>query len=80
DPWITPAEASGFVTTPGYADTRAWIDRLVAASPLLTIETFGKSPQGRDLYAVRARKSAAGKPVVLVQAGIHAGEIEGKDA
>ncbi|KQN91953.1 carboxypeptidase [Sphingomonas sp. Leaf67] len=80
DPWITPAEASAFATTPSYAETRIWLDRLVAASPLLTIETFGKSPQGRDLYAVRAHKGAAGKPVVLVQAGIHAGEIEGKDA
>lgn len=80
DPWITPAEASDFVTTPDYAATRAWIDRLVAASPLLTIEIFGKSPQGRELYAVRAHKGDAGKPVVLVQAGIHAGEIEGKDA
>lgn len=80
DPWITPAEASGFVTTPDYAATRAWIDKLVAVSPLLTIETFGRSPQGRDLYAVRAHKGTAPKPVVLVQAGIHAGEIEGKDA
>ncbi|KZE15874.1 M14 family metallopeptidase [Sphingomonas hankookensis] len=85
DPWITPAEASGFVTTPDYAATRAWIDKLVAASPLLSIETFGKSPQGRDLYAVRAHKPVVGgpatpKPVVLVQAGIHSGEIEGKDA
>ncbi len=80
DPWITPAEASEFVTTPDYAATRAWIDRLVAASPLLSIETFGKSPEGRDLYAVRAHKGTTPKPVVLVQAGIHAGEIEGKDA
>ncbi|MGT2513307.1 M14 family zinc carboxypeptidase [Sphingomonas panni] len=44
------------------------------------METFGKSPQGRDLYAVRAHKGTARKPVVLVQAGIHSGEIEGKDA
>ncbi|PXA88757.1 carboxypeptidase, partial [Nostoc sp. 3335mG] len=80
DPWITPAEASGFVSTPSYAETRAWIDRLVAATPLLTIETFGKSPQGRDLYAVRAHKGGTPKPVVLVQAGIHSGEIDGKDA
>ncbi len=81
DLWITPAEQARFVTTPDYAATRAWIDRLVAASPLLSIETFGKSAQGRDLYYVRAHKGGAvRKPVVLVQAGIHAGEIEGKDA
>jgi murein tripeptide amidase MpaA len=81
DPWITPAEARGFEATPSYAETRAYIDRLVAASPLLSIETFGRTPQGRELYAVRAAKPGGRrKPVVLAQAGIHAGEIDGKDA
>ena len=81
DPWITPAEAANFDTTPSYAATRAWLDRLVAASPLLRIETFGRTPQGRDLYAVVAAKPGPSrKPVVLAQAGIHSGEIDGKDA
>jgi murein tripeptide amidase MpaA len=80
DPWITPAEAANFETTPSYAETRAWLDRLVAASPLLRIEVFGRTPQGRDLYAVVASKPGPRKPVVLVQAGIHSGEIDGKDA
>ena len=81
DPWATPAEARGFEETPSYAATRAWLDRLVAASPLLSIESFGLSAQGRELYAVRAAKPASGpKPVLLVQAGIHSGEIDGKDA
>ena len=35
--------------------------------------------EGRELYAVVASKNPA-NPVVLVQAGIHAGEIDGKDA
>jgi len=81
DPWITPAEARGFDETPSYAATRAWLDRLDAASPLVSIESFGRSAQGRELYAVRAAKPGAGpKPVLLVQAGIHSGEIDGKDA
>ena len=81
DPWITPAEAKGFDQTPSYAETRAWIERLVAASPLLSIETFGRTAQGRELYAVRAAKpGTARKPILFVQAGIHAGEIDGKDA
>ena len=79
DPWITPAEASDFVDTPDYAATRAWLEKLVAASPLLRIGSFGTSPEGRDLYFVRASKGP-GKPVVLAQGGIHAGEIDGKDA
>lgn len=80
DPWITPAERSGFAETPSYAETRAWLDRLVAASPLLTLESFGTTPEGRDLYYVRASKGGGNKPVVLIQAGIHSGEIDGKDA
>ena len=81
DPWITPAEASGFETTPTYAETRAYIDRLVGASHLLRIESFGRTPQGRELYAVVAsRGDGRRRPVLLAQAGIHAGEIDGKDA
>ncbi len=81
DPWITPSEASGFDTTPSYAETRAWIDRLIAASPLISIVPFGRTAQGRELYAVRASKpGGAPKPVLLAQAGIHSGEIDGKDA
>jgi hypothetical protein len=78
-PWVTPAERAKFVDTPDYAATRAWLDRLVAASPLLKIERFGTTAQGRDLYYVRASKGGD-KPVLLIQAGIHAGEIDGKDA
>lgn len=80
DPWITPSEAANFETTPSYAETRQWLERLVAASRLLRIESFGRTPQGRDLYAVVASKPGRNKPVVLVQAGIHSGEIDGKDA
>lgn len=77
--WITPAEAANFDRTPDYAATRAFAEKLVAASPLLKLEVFGRSPEGRDLFFIRASKGP-GKPVVLAQAGIHAGEIDGKDA
>lgn len=80
DPWITPAEAHGFNQTPSYAETRAWLERLVAASPLLHLEVFGHTAQGRELYAIRASKPGGPKPVLLAQAGIHSGEIDGKDA
>jgi len=81
DPWVTPSESNNFATTPTYAQTRAYIDRLVAASPLLSIEVFGRSAQGRELYAVRAAKPGPrAKPVLLAQGGIHSGEIDGKDA
>lgn len=74
------AEQAGFATTPRYAEVEAWLRRLDAASPLISLETFGRTGEGRDMVLVRASKGGAGKPVVLVQAGIHAGEIDGKDA
>ncbi|MEO7634660.1 MAG: M14 family metallopeptidase [Sphingomicrobium sp.] len=81
DPWITPTEARGFDQTPSYAETRAWLAQLVAASPLLRLEVFGRTAQGRELYAIRAAKPGRSpKPVLLAQAGIHSGEIDGKDA
>lgn len=80
-PWITPAEASGFVDSPSHADTLAFVRRLAAASPILKVETFGTSPQGREMIVVLARKPGTGrKPLVLVEAGIHPGEIDGGDA
>lgn len=80
DPWITPAEAAGFRTTPRYDEVRGWLEKLAKASPLIRVESFGKTGEGRDLLMVRASKGGSGKPVVLVQAGIHSGEIDGKDA
>lgn len=84
DPWITPAEAARFKTTPRYAEVKAWLERLAAGSPLITVETFGHTTEGRDMILVRASKGRGAqdvaKPVVLVQGGIHAGEIDGKDA
>jgi len=80
DPWITPAEASGFATTPRDVEVKAWLARLAAASPLVTVQPFGRTTEGRELIYVRASKGGKDRPVVLVQAGIHAGEIDGKDA
>lgn len=86
----TPAEAAHFRTTPDYADTRAYLERLAAAAPdRIRLTRFGVSPEGRDLMLVVATSGgeftpaaarASGKEIVFVQAGIHAGEIEGKDA
>jgi len=88
--WTTPAEAAQFRTTPSYADTLTYLERLQKAAPgMIKLQTFGTTPEGRPMTVViasgdgtfdpaAARK--AGKPVVWVQAGIHPGEIEGKDA
>lgn len=89
DPWITPSEVSGLKSTPTYDQTFAYLRRLVAAAPQLRMVSLGKSPEGRDIWLVIASKERAftpealrrgGKPTVFAQAGIHAGEIDGKDA
>jgi murein tripeptide amidase MpaA len=88
-PWVTPAEAGRFESTPRYDETVAWLRRLAAAAPELAMVSLGRSPEGRDLWMVvgsadRARTPealrASGRPTLFVQAGIHAGEIDGKDA
>lgn len=84
DPWITPSEKTGLTATPDYEATLAFLRRMDAQSKLIRIETFGTTPQGREMAAVILTKDGAklqdSKPVFLVQAGIHSGEIDGKDA
>ncbi|MEM6455127.1 MAG: M14 family metallopeptidase, partial [Acidobacteriota bacterium] len=90
DPWRTVAEASDFARTPSYDDTVAYLRRLVDAAPDLHLLPFGESGAGRTLWLVVAARgletptpaalARLDRPVVLAQAGIHAGEIDGKDA
>lgn len=84
DPWITPSEKTDLTATPDYEETLAFLQRMDAQSKLMRIETFGTTPQGRQMAAVILTKDGAklqeAKPVFLVQAGIHSGEIDGKDA
>ncbi len=90
DPWITPAEKTDFRLTPSYDETMAWLRKLAAAAPQhLKMISLGKSPEGRDIWMIVAAHDNEstpdalrnnGKPIVLAQAGIHSGEIDGKDA
>jgi len=89
-PPLTPYEQSNRQETPRYQETIDWLSELAETSDLLSLSSFGTSPQGRDLPLVIADKegrfSAADhnkredRVVVLVQACIHAGESCGKDA
>ena len=85
----TRAEITNYEETSTYADVTRVIDGLVATSPLVHTESFGKTEEGRDLPLIvisdpkvttpaAARK--LGRPLVFVQANIHAGEVEGKEA
>ncbi|MEO8277592.1 MAG: M14 family metallopeptidase [Thermoanaerobaculia bacterium] len=86
---LTPAEAANFAATPDYDATIAFLRRLEGALPQMKLEFYGTSAAGRPmpvvvLSAERAFTSQAArklaKPIVLIQNGIHAGEIDGKDA
>ncbi|MGE5236011.1 MAG: M14 family zinc carboxypeptidase [Acidobacteriota bacterium] len=89
DAWLTPAERSGYAATPDLAATVAFLRKVETAAPFIRVTSFGTSPAGRDMPLVIVSKERAftpasagalGKPVVLIQSGIHAGEIDGKDA
>ena len=89
DIWCTPSEKSGFNETPDYQTTINWLTKLCSSVPFLKMVSIGKSPEGRDIQMVVASLEmnpgssvikSSKKPCLLVQAGIHSGEIDGKDA
>jgi len=82
-------EKTQFTRTASHSEVMQFLDTLSRLSPLLHREIMGKSPAGKDIPLVAlanpriygpeaARKS--GKPVIYVQANIHGGEVEGKEA
>jgi len=86
---VTDFERSGGKQSPDYAAVDAYLERLDAASPWVRVESFGKSPEGRKMHVVIVNSRGQFTPenahaddnvVVLVQAGIHSGEIDGLDA
>ena len=85
----TRAEISNYEETSTYDDVTRVIGGLVSTSPLVHTESFGKTEEGRDLplmvisdpkVATPAAARKLGRPLVFVQANIHAGEVEGKEA
>lgn len=86
----TRAEATAFEETSLHQHVMEFIYCLEGlGDPRLYVTRFGVSPQGRELpllvlsgAGVRTPAEARtwGRPVVLVISGIHAGEVEGKEA
>lgn len=89
-PLTTLAEESGWTRTGRYQE----VERLCAEFPKrypgkVKCERFGTTPLGRPMLSLVAsadgtftpeRLRAKKRPVVFLQGGIHAGEIDGKDA
>lgn len=85
----TRAERSGFTETSTYADVVQFLGALQDCGSPMSLEWIGKSTEGRGIplaiiswppVATPLEAKRTGRPVVYVQANIHAGEVEGKEA
>ena len=86
----TVAERSGFQRTGRYDEVAQLCGAFQKAYPkAVRCFEFGRTPEGRPMLALAVSRSGAldaaeakrrKVPVLLVQGGIHAGEIDGKDA
>jgi hypothetical protein len=86
----TIAERSGFQRTGRYEEVPALCQAFARQWPeAVRWESFGTTPEGRPMVAMVVSTSGVlqpqavrlgGLPVLLMQGGIHAGEIDGKDA
>jgi hypothetical protein len=85
----TTAERTGYAATSTHAEVGAFLDSLELAGAPLAVSELGTTALGKPIYVViasdpavtaPAEAAAAGKLVVYLQANIHAGEVEGKEA
>lgn len=86
---LTIAEKSKFTRTSLYSEVMDFISALQQQSPYIRVETIAVSTEGREIPLMILGKPAPSSPlellydkrkVVYIQANIHAGEVEGKEA
>lgn len=85
----TTAERTNYQQTSTAADVGVFLDSLQLAGAPIAVGQMGLSTLGKPVYLViasdppvtsAAEAAASGKTVVYLQANIHAGEVEGKEA
>ncbi|MGO9262450.1 MAG: M14 family zinc carboxypeptidase [Bryobacteraceae bacterium] len=85
---LTTGEKSDFNETAPYAEAVEIAHKLERASRQVKVLDIGVTPEGRSLIALIVSKDRAftpeaaartNKAIIMIQSGIHAGEIEGKD-
>ena len=85
----TVAEASEYRRTSRHEEVQDFLARLAARTDRMRVLSMGRSGLGQDMPVAvlsshrlftPALAHASRRPVVLVLANIHAGEVEGKEA
>ena len=85
----TIAEKSDYKSTSDFKDVTDFIDLLKKSSPYIRVENIATSTEGRDLPLLIIGNPLPKSPkdlvndkriVIYIQANIHAGEVEGKEA
>jgi len=85
----TVAERTNFESTSTYEDVMNFISILEKGSPLIRVENIARTVEGRDIPLLVIGDPLPQSPddlvnddriVVYIQANIHAGEVEGKEA
>ena len=86
---LTRAERTNFTETSRYDDVVAFIDSLKTLGAKIVTGSIAKTVEGRELpYVIASRPLIStpaearrlNRPVAYIQANIHAGEVEGKEA
>jgi hypothetical protein len=86
---LTRAERTNFAETSLYADVVQFIDSLKVLGARIETGWIGRTTEGRELpYVIASRPLITtpeearrqGRPIAYIQANIHAGEVEGKEA
>jgi hypothetical protein len=87
---LTIAESSGWTETSRHADVLSFLAAIAErGDPRVHRTTFGESAEGRELpllvlsrdgVKTPAEARRTDRPVILIICGIHAGEVEGKEA
>jgi hypothetical protein len=86
---LTTAEETQWKATSRYADVMKFIAELQRRSPFLRLETLCTSTEGREVPLLVIGKPLPALPsslrddkrgIIYIQANIHAGEVEGKEA
>jgi hypothetical protein len=86
--WLTRPERTNYAETSRYDDVIAYMRQMAAVNPAIHLTTYGYTYEGRPMpLAVIGAPGASVEEVmatkktrVYIQANIHAGEVEGKEA